>query len=78
VEKRRGIPIVADGHRRAAQSVEPEIRAAVEREYAFRLREARSLRRWLLRREIAREVRRRLERCAPPGAVYLNARRSDA
>jgi hypothetical protein len=62
--------VVADGNHRVRQAIEPQIRAAVEAEYAERWQAASLWRRFWLRREMNREVERRLELAAPSHAVY--------
>ena len=62
--------IVADGHVRARVGAEPEVRAAVSAAYAERLKASSLLGRIRLRREIEREIRRRLDEQSPPGALY--------
>jgi hypothetical protein len=62
--------IVADGCCRARRANEPAIRALVEQEFAPRLAAAPLWRRWLLRRALKREVRRRLARVAPANGLY--------
>lgn len=64
---------VSDGCERArAVSIE-DIRAQVEAEYSGRLQAANWARRLLLKAEMRREVERRLDRIAPPDALYLIA-----
>ena len=62
---------VADGYDRAVEASAPRIRAEVEAEYAGRLASANWYRRLLLRLEMRREIRRRLERVAPPWGLYF-------
>jgi hypothetical protein len=50
----------------------PQIRAEVEREYAERLKSAGWLRRWRLQREMKREIKKRLDRIAPPSGLYFS------
>jgi hypothetical protein len=70
LKKRSATHIVADGHERAWWANEPLVRVQVQQEYAERLCAAPLWRRWLLRRALEREVRRRLEQLAPPDALY--------
>lgn len=65
-----GEGIVSDGHERACDAKEPQIRAEVLEEYAERLGEASFFKRIGLRREMEREVQRRLDLQAPPDALY--------
>ncbi len=67
---RRSNGIVVDGYERAYSAVEPEVRAQVLAEYADRLAEAGFWKRWRLRREIEREIVRRIHEKAPPDALY--------
>ncbi len=71
------LSIVADGHSRARRAQEDAIRTEVEQSYAPPLRDASWWRRPWIRRRIEREVRRRLGRAAPPGALYVRAPRPD-
>jgi hypothetical protein len=61
---------VVDGYCRARDAAELRIRTEVEVEFADRLAAADFWTRVRLWREIAREVRRRLSRIAPPDALY--------
>jgi hypothetical protein len=61
---------VADGQSRARATIETQIRNAVETVYAERWQAASLWRRFWLRREMNREVERRLEEAAPSHAVY--------
>jgi hypothetical protein len=63
--------IVHDGCERARSAELPSIRAEVEREYAERLKTAGLFKRLLLRREIRREVEKRLGRIAPRSGLYF-------
>jgi hypothetical protein len=58
------------GYQLARAAFEPEIRAAVVAEFAERLAVASLIERWRLRREMAREIERRLRQTAPPDALY--------
>ena len=63
--------IVADGYWRAAGAIEPRIRAEVAAEYATRLEEATTFwQRFQLRREMKREIARRIHEQAPPYGLY--------
>ena len=62
---------VADGYRRARAAAIVEIRAEVEREYAERLESAGWLRRWLLYRQMRREIKKRIDGKSPPWGLYL-------
>lgn len=62
--------IVADGRDRAQAASEPLIRVEVAREFALRLSGVPAWRRLLLRWEMECEVRRRLQRAAPPDGLY--------
>ena len=66
---------VADGCERAQAAALDEIRATVEREYAERLQSAGWFKRMLLYREMRREIKRRLDRTAPPWGLYNSANR---
>jgi hypothetical protein len=61
---------VADGYRRAYSAVEPPVRVEVTAEYAERLERASFWERQRLKREIEREIRRRVHEKAPPDALY--------
>lgn len=69
------LEFVPDGYERARAAAVGSIRRQVEAEYAERLRYAGWLRRLLLRLEINREIERRLDRIAPPDALYFSAPR---
>lgn len=62
---------VFDGHERARAASIDKIRAQVEAEYSGRLQAANWARRLLLKAEMRREIERRLDRIAPPDALYL-------
>lgn len=62
---------VNDGYERALDANEPAIRAAVEQEYAERLKSAGWLDRRQLHREINREIEKRLKHVAPPWGLYF-------
>lgn len=64
---------VADGCERARKASIDKIRAQVEAKYSERLRAANWARRLLLKAEMRREVERRLDRIAPPDALYFIA-----
>ncbi|MCH8045301.1 MAG: hypothetical protein IID44_16445 [Planctomycetes bacterium] len=61
---------VADGHARACAAAETQVRAAVTAEYAERLKAASLLGRIRLRRDMEREIQRRISEQAPPWALY--------
>jgi hypothetical protein len=61
---------VCNGHERARAAIEPQIRAAVSEEFADRWQAASLWQHFWLRREIEREVNRRLEKVAPSNALY--------
>ena len=61
---------VADGCRRARAAIEPRVRADVEREFAGKLENASFLKRLRLRRQMEREIQRRVEAMAPSDALY--------
>lgn len=61
---------VADGCERARAALEPELRAEVEAEYAVRLVGVGFVERMKLKRQINREVERRLRARAPKDALY--------
>ena len=63
--------IVASGHQRVREALAQEIRPLVEAKYARGLAEAGLLRRWLLRRRIAREIRREVERRCGRYSLHL-------
>jgi hypothetical protein len=59
-----------DGCVRAQSAAEPQIRLQVASEYSAQLEAAGAWDRFWLRRAIEREVRIRLEKVAPPDALY--------
>lgn len=66
---------VQDGHKRlmdalAAKGVRDQVRTEVESEFAPALQQAPVWQRWQLRREIERELKRRIKKLAPPDALY--------
>jgi hypothetical protein len=62
---------VEDGYKRARAALRPALHAEVEAEYAVQLQEVGFLERMKLKREISREVARRLHKQAPPpDALY--------
>jgi uncharacterized membrane protein len=61
---------VADGCERARAAIEPQIRAAVERQYASRIATASIIQRWRLKRQMNRQIAERLAHIAPPNALY--------
>jgi hypothetical protein len=61
---------VADGCQRAREANEPVVRAEVEREFAAKLAEATDRDRQSIWQAVEREVERRLNRLAPPDALY--------
>jgi hypothetical protein len=63
---------VANGLDRARSANLSAIQAEVEPEYAERLQTAGFFQRWLLRCEMRREIKRRLERVAPPWGLYFS------
>lgn len=65
---------VSDGRERARAACIGKIRAQVEAEYADRLRAANWAQRLLLKALMQREIERRLDRIAPPDALYLHDR----
>ena len=62
--------IVADGYWRLLAVVDPQVRAEVEAEYAGRLEQASFWERRRLKREMAREIKRRVDEKAPPYGLY--------
>ncbi len=62
--------IVADGYERAWSANIGAVRAEVEKEFAERMARAGFRERRKLRREIEEEVRRRMERKAPPWGLH--------
>ena len=61
---------VQDGSQRAHDAIEPAIRAQVEPEYADRLKAATLIQRYMLHRELNKEIQRRIDAQAPPDALY--------
>jgi hypothetical protein len=61
---------VADGYLRAREANEPRIRLQVGEEFATQLSNAPFWRWFLLRRQIEREITRRMDTVAPPDALY--------
>jgi len=61
---------LADGYHRARAAVEPRIRAQVRSEYRDRLNNASSAERARLEKEMADEIKRRIDAQAPPDALY--------
>jgi hypothetical protein len=59
-----------DGFTRAHSAAEAQVRAQVWAEYAEELEAADAWRRFWLRRRIEREIRARVEKVAPPDALY--------
>jgi hypothetical protein len=59
-----------DGHKRAYSANEPIVRAEVQREYADCLAKAPPSEREQIRAEIERVIAERLEKLAPPDALY--------
>jgi hypothetical protein len=65
---------VEDGYERACDAAIDKIRAAVAAEFAERLQTADWWERWRLRYAMRREIKRRLERVAPPWGLYAASR----
>jgi hypothetical protein len=65
---------VAGGYERACAAALPQIRAELEREYRERLAAAGWLQRWRLRREMNRQIRKRLDRIAPRWGLYSSTK----
>jgi hypothetical protein len=61
---------VEDGYERACDASIDRIRAAVELEFAERFQTAGWWQRLRLRYEMRREIKRRLDRVAPPWGLY--------
>ena len=61
---------VADGYRRAKRAAEEHIRPQVEEEFADRLQHATDDERATLQREMEEEIKQRVNRIAPPDALY--------
>lgn len=61
---------LADGYWRTRRHCEPAIRAAVEKEFEPILATSSAWRRFFIRREMQREIERRLDQAAPPEALY--------
>lgn len=61
---------LADGYWRAYEGSEPIIRAEVEREFSDRLRIASAAEERLIREEMEIEIAKRLNKLAPPDALY--------
>ena len=61
---------VADGYRRAKRAAAEHIRPQVEQEYADRLQHATDDERTTLRREMEEEIKQRINKIAPPDALY--------
>jgi len=61
---------VEDGHERASAALESVVCAEVQAEYASRLQDASAAKRMMLRIEIRREIRRRIDAQAPSDALY--------
>ena len=61
---------VADGYRRAKRGAEEHIRLQVEEEFAERLQYATDDEEATLRREMEKEIKRRVSRITPPDALY--------
>lgn len=62
---------VADGRKRLRETMYDEVRIEVEREFGEQLTSAGWFRRLFVRIEMRREIDRRLDRIAPPDALYL-------
>lgn len=58
------------GYANACKAIDGELLAVVRAEYAERLAKASWWRRIWIGRQIAREARRRMDRVAPPDALY--------
>ena len=63
----------ADGKRKHAKAVEERIRRELQEEYAVRLAAAGRWRAFWLRRELEREIRRRMREEIPGDALYWKA-----
>ena len=61
---------VADGYNRARRANVPAIRAEVEQELAAELQTASVWQRFVIRRRMTQEIQRRLDKAAPPDALY--------
>lgn len=74
VERLKASPVassfVADGRARAAMALKGKIAAEVEAEFAERLEKATPYQRIRLKLNMVREINRRLEKEAPPDALY--------
>ena len=60
------LPIVDDGHERAAEA----IRAEVDAKFAQQLKAASAAEKKLLKKKIEAEIRDRIKASAPPDAMY--------
>jgi hypothetical protein len=65
---------VNDGCERARVAAMEKVRTEVEQEYAGRLASTNWWQRLLLRREMRREIEKRLDAKAPPWGLYLSER----
>jgi hypothetical protein len=65
-----GQPIVYDGPENLRAQAAERVHAEVRREFDTRMQSAGPVKRLLLRLAIRREVERRLEKLAPPSALY--------
>ncbi len=67
---KEGNGFIADGYERARAANEPIVRAEVESEYSAKLNGAAAADQRRIRRELEAEIRKRLDRRAPPNALY--------
>jgi hypothetical protein len=68
--------IIADGHRRAYWANIRSVRAQVQREFSPRLANAGFWKRLIVWLQFQSEIRRRMNRIAPPWALYSRSPRS--
>jgi hypothetical protein len=61
---------VADGCERAYRAVEKAVRASVEKEFAAERQAAPPAERLQIERRMREEIERRIDRLAPPDALY--------
>jgi hypothetical protein len=62
---------VADGYERCVEAVSARIRAEVEAEFRDEIRSVKGIWRLLMLCRVRRETRRRVNREAPPWALYI-------